>query len=92
MKQKEEDFGKLPASQRNEPEFLILGWLTLTYNKRSGCQTDKTFHPEWMQNQQVIPETQLMLNDVLTTTKEEGVEKVIRLVVIVYTVISLWAK
>lgn len=30
VEKKEENFGKLPASQKNEPEFLILGWLTLT--------------------------------------------------------------
>ena len=29
-KKREREFGKLPASQRDELEFFILGWLTLT--------------------------------------------------------------
>lgn len=40
---------------------------------------------------QVIPEMQLMLDEGLAT-KEEKVEKVFRLILITYTVISLWAK
>lgn len=42
-------------------------------------------------NQQVIPELQLMSEKGLAT-KEEEAEKVIRLILIIYTVISLWAK
>lgn len=33
VEQKEEEFGKSSACQKNEPEFLILSWLTLTWNK-----------------------------------------------------------
>lgn len=33
LKQKEEDFGKLPASHKNDPEFLILAWFSLLWNK-----------------------------------------------------------
>lgn len=40
---------------------------------------------------QVIPEMQPMLDNGLAT-KEEEVEKVIRLVLITYSIISLWAK
>lgn len=42
-------------------------------------------------HQQMIPETQPMLDNGLAT-KEEEVEKVFRLVLITYTVISLRAK
>lgn len=42
-------------------------------------------------NPQVIPERQLMLDEGLVS-KEGEVEKVIRRMLITYTVISLWAK
>lgn len=41
--------------------------------------------------QQVIPEMQLTLDEGLAIN-EEKVEKVFRLILITYTVISLWAK
>ena len=42
-------------------------------------------------NQQVIPEMQLMSDEGLAM-KEDEVEKVIRLIQIICTVISLWGK
>ena len=47
--------------------------------------------PRMNVNQLVISEMQLISAESLVT-KEEEVEKVIRLILIIYTVISLWAK
>lgn len=94
LKQKEEDFGKLPASHRNDPEFLILGWFILNRKQRSGCQIDKTSHLEWMQTNRWFRKqcTADVKDNGLATKKEEEAKRSTRLILIVCPVISLWAK
>lgn len=51
----------------------------------------RDFPPRMDENQQVVPEMQLMSDDD-SATKEKEVAKVIRLVLITYTIISFWVK
>ena len=79
----------LANSQLAREISLILGQLTLEWNKV--LDTRETGLPWMAVNRQVTPEMQLMSDEGLAT-KEDEVEKVIRLIQIICTVISLWGK
>ena len=66
MKQKEEEFGKLPDSHRNGRKLLILGSLTLNETK-VWISNGQDFPPRMGVNQQVIPEMGRLLVEGLAT-------------------------
>lgn len=68
---------------------ILHSWLAYSHMTQRSDRQD--LPPRMNVNQLVISEMQLISAESLVT-KEEEVEKVIRLILIIYTVISLWAK